>query len=60
VSVQELANLIGRQAIWHIFDLEIPVEIVDARYNFGRTDVQVKPVGGNGTHWITDRAIVQD
>ena len=59
MSVYKLADLLGRQAIWHIFDLEIPVEIVDARQNFGRTDVQVKPVGGNGTHWISDRAIVQ-
>lgn len=59
MSAHRLAELLGRTVTWHIFNLEIPVEIVDARANFGRIDIEVKPVGGSGTHWVSDRAIVE-
>lgn len=57
MTVQKLADLLGRQATWNIFDLQVPVEITDARHMFGRVDVKIRPIGGGGEHWCTDKAI---
>ena len=57
MSANELSKIIGRQATWKIFDLDVPVTVTDARRVFGRTDIQIQPNGGNGTHWCSDRAI---
>lgn len=57
VNAHELSQMIGRSASWTIFDLNIPVEVTDARYMFGRTDIQIQPVGGTGKHWCSRHAI---
>lgn len=57
MTAHELSQMIGRQATWSIFELQVPVEVTDARFMFGRVDVQIKPVGGAGTHWCSVRAI---
>jgi len=57
MSAYELSQMIGRQATWTIFDLQIPVEITDARQVFGRTDIQIRPLGGTGKHWCSHRAL---
>ena len=31
----------------------VPVVIVDAQKQFGRTEVQVRPIGGSGGIWVT-------
>lgn len=60
MKVQELSQIIGRKASWIIFDLDVPVEITDARSIFGRVDVQIRPVGGSGEHWCNSKALVFD
>lgn len=57
MSANELSQIIGRQATWKIFDLDVPVTVTDARRVFGRTDIQIQPIGGGGRHWCADRAV---
>lgn len=57
MTVQELSQIIGRQATWTIFDVRVPVEVMDARAMFGRVDVKIRPVGGSGQHWCSHRAL---
>lgn len=57
-NAKELAKLIGRQALYRLYMpaktwLLIPVKIVDARSAYGRQDVQITPIGGQGTAWIS-------
>lgn len=58
MNIEELAKLVGQRARWTIFDLDVPVEVTDARSIFGRIDIRIKPVGGSGEHWCSSRAVV--
>lgn len=57
MNTYELSQMIGRKAHWTIFDLQIPVKITDARHVFGRTDIQIQPLFGEGKHWCSHRAV---
>lgn len=57
MTAYELSQMIGRTATWNIFELNIPVEVTDARHMFGRTDIQIQPVGGTGRHWCSRHAV---
>lgn len=35
-----------KESIW------VEVEVLDMRYQFGRLDVQVRPVAGSGSMWV--------
>lgn len=39
--------------------LRVKVECVDVRESFGRLDVQVEPVDGNGSAWVSESRMVQ-
>jgi hypothetical protein len=60
MKAQELSQIIGKKASWIIFDLDVPVEITDARNIFGRLDVCIRPVGGSGEHWCSSKALIFD
>lgn len=61
MTSREAANLIGRTGLLRIqiWDRDkedvftVPVTIQDAREVFGRVDVLVAPVGGQGERWVS-------
>lgn len=61
MTAVELAKLVGRKGMALLSasagagrQLRCPVEVKDARENFGRTELLVTPVGGSGEAWISD------
>jgi hypothetical protein len=53
MSAQELARIIGKQAMVTIGGMKAPVTILDAREWFGRTDYLVRVIGGSGQSWVS-------
>lgn len=33
-------------------DISIAVKVIGERFRYGRLDLQVKPLAGNGTRWV--------
>lgn len=60
LSAKDLTKFVGRTGTMPIGLLRIPVEIVDARSRYGSIDVQVIPVGGQGSQWITAARVKLD
>lgn len=58
MKTEELLELIGTVRKWRHEGVTFPVTIRDARQVFGRTDVQVEPVGGSGRMWVNIEALV--
>jgi len=53
VTAAELARLIGTRRAWHVTPaVWVEVDVLDARHVFGRTDVRVRPVAGDGSQWV--------
>ena len=46
------ADLIGTKTLYGFGELWVMVEILNARSNFGRVDVEITPVGGEGKKWV--------
>lgn len=65
MTAREIADLLDKQATLSVYTtagrgtepgpnrLEIPVQILNARENFGRIDVLVTPEGGSGQAWVS-------
>ena len=51
MTARELAHLIGQRVLLPLGGLRVEVEIRDAREVFGRIDVLVSPVAGEGEVW---------
>lgn len=51
-TAQQMMAAVGRVGLLMIDSLRVPVEVLDSRYTFGRTDLLVSPVGGNGQQWV--------
>ncbi len=60
LTARDLSEFVGRTGIMPIGMLRIPVLIVDARSRYGSIDVQVTPVGGQGSQWITAARVKLD
>lgn len=54
MSVQELAQSIGKTVNIRVEDFTIPVQVVDVKQSYGRTRYLVKPVSGSGTVWVEE------
>lgn len=52
MNVAEMIALIGQTRYWNHGGVAFPVTIRDVRNVFGRTDVQVEPVGGKRRMWV--------
>ena len=50
ISCNQVAT--GAVAYYRMHDLDYPVEILDIRRVWGRTDALITPVGGKGQRWI--------
>lgn len=52
MNAAEMIALIGQTRYWTYGGVAFPVTIRDVRNVFGRTDVQVEPVGGKRRMWV--------
>lgn len=61
-TASELAKLIGKHGLLHVTrpQLSFRVEVLDARQQFGRIDLQVKPEDGEGTAWVQKATVTLD
>lgn len=48
----------GETGLYKCNGLSFPVRILDARKVYGRIDVQIQPVGGEGERWVEASAVV--
>lgn len=56
-SVTEYVREKLQIAYYRINGMKFPVRILDARKVWGRVDVLVEPVGGEGSKWVEKSAI---
>ena len=65
MTASELAKLVGMTATVPVRrgmmgTVEIEVRIIDARDSYGRTDLLIRPVAGDGEAWVSaDRVKVR-
>ena len=58
MNAKALSEVIGKQGLWNaIGSFLVPVLISDARVNYGRTDYEITPVGGQGTGWVDAKSV---
>lgn len=57
MSVAALAALIGRPGLWRVAGVRVPVSVIDARKCFGRIDLKISPVDGDGAIWVQSDAV---
>lgn len=58
MTVKTAKEVIGRQADLRLDGLTVLVEILDARFVFGRDDARVRPVSGTGEKWVSMESLV--
>ena len=52
-TIKELASLIGTTGEYNVSrDLWITVTVEDARFTYGKLQLEVTPVAGRGTMWV--------
>ena len=52
MTYREAATYVGKLGVLHTEGLRINVRIIDARKAYGRIDVLVEPIGGEGEAWV--------
>lgn len=57
--MREVLGKLGKRAIYTVNDLQIEIEITDARVVFGRIDYKIKPVAGKGEKWVSAESIME-
>ena len=53
MTSRELLRLLDKEGTLSLGEFTIPVRILDARENFGRVDVLVEPITGEGQAWYS-------
>ena len=53
MTSRELVRLLDKEGTLSLGGFTIPVRILDARENFGRVDVLVEPITGEGQAWYS-------
>jgi hypothetical protein len=53
-TVQTLLKLVGKEGtiLTGVGSITVPIKILDARFRFGRVDLLVVPLSGNGEAWV--------
>ena len=57
MTTRTTSPLIGRTGRYLIGSASYPVTIIDARELFGRVDVCITPINGEGEQWVTRSAV---
>ena len=52
MTLSEMNDIKGTQALWGISGVQVLVDVQDVRESFGRTDCLISPVGGSGEKWV--------
>ena len=52
MTATERAELVGREGTVNLDGLNVSVVVVDVRDAWGRLQLQVRPVSGNGEIWV--------
>jgi len=54
MTVSEMAALIGNTGSYRVGrDLQFEIRVVDVRTRYGTVDVQIIPLAGNGSQWVS-------
>lgn len=56
MSIAKLASFIGKAGLMRLPEfggIQVPVTITDVKEAFGRTDVLVTPIAGEGVVWVS-------
>jgi hypothetical protein len=51
--------LVGRSAMVRFEKVSVQCNIIDSRYQWGRTDLLVEPVGGDGQQWVEKSRVIE-
>lgn len=46
------AKIVGVTGLYRINEMNFPVIVLNARKVWGRVDLQIEPVNGNGVKWV--------
>jgi hypothetical protein len=52
ITAEDIAALRGMSGVMKMEDLQISVNVVEARLRFGHLDLLVTPVAGTGERWV--------
>lgn len=55
MNSKQLAQNVGRSAMYHLGEISVMVRITDARNAFGRTDYLIVPESGRGCKWVASQ-----
>lgn len=53
MTYSELKQMIGQQFIVTFEHVQVNCTVLDGRSSFGRTDILVTPISGNGQQWVS-------
>jgi len=53
MSAKELTQYVGKLGGYRVGELRVNVRILDARVSFGRLDLEIAPIAGNGAQWVS-------
>lgn len=51
--------LVGKTALVRFEKVKVLCSVLDSRYQYGRTDLLVEPVGGSGSQWVERSRITE-
>ena len=57
MNAKQLSENLGKQGLLSISNMQVLVNITDARTVFGRIDYQVSPVNGTGSTWVESNRV---
>ena len=60
MTTKELASYIGKPALLTVERLKVLVTVKDCKQAFGRLDLLVCPVGGEGLQWVSAERLTFD
>lgn len=52
MNAEQLQKLKGQEALVTMDGIDVTVRIIDARFVFGRIDVRIEPLSGEGQKWV--------
>lgn len=58
-NVSNLHRHLGKRGRIRLGELDVDVEVVDVRSNFGRVDFCVRPVAGQRSTWVAQGTFVE-
>lgn len=54
----DLRPYVGKRGLFSCRGLRFPVDILDSRARWGRIDLLITPVGGEGSIWVESQSVI--